>query len=98
RPAAHPFPTRRSSDLMKPGKGKATVDAKSSVALLLIDVVNDFNFPEAGQLIRHAVPMARNIAALKRRCNKAGIPSIYVNDNFSLDRKSTRLNSSHVKI
>lgn len=51
-------------------------------ALLLIDVINDFDFPEAGQLFRHALPAARKIAALKKRCRKEGIPTIYVNDNF----------------
>jgi len=33
-------------------------------------------------LLKHAIPMAKNIAALKKRAKQAGIPSIYVNDNF----------------
>ena len=32
---------------------------KSDVALLLIDVINDLEFPEGDQLLRHALPMAR---------------------------------------
>ena len=55
---------------------------KSNAALLLIDVINDFDFPEAEQLLRLALPAAKNIAALKRRAKDAGIPVIYVNDNF----------------
>ena len=55
---------------------------KASVALLLIDVINDLEFPEGEQLLRHALPMARQIATLKMRSGKAGIPAIYVNDNF----------------
>lgn len=51
-------------------------------ALLLIDVINDLDFPEGAQLLRHALPMARKLAALKRRLKQAGIPAIYVNDNF----------------
>ena len=51
-------------------------------ALLLIDVINDLDFPEGEQLLRHARPMAEKIAALKRRTKAAGIPAIYVNDNF----------------
>lgn len=51
-------------------------------ALLLIDVINDFNFPQAPQLYRYALPAAKNIAALKKRCRAAGLPTIYVNDNF----------------
>src|SRR3712207_7464126 len=33
-------------------------------------------------LLTHALPMAPKLAALKRRAKAAGIPSIYVNDNF----------------
>ena len=55
---------------------------KHKVALLLIDVINDFDFPEADQLLKCARPMARVLLCLKRRAQKAGIPVIYVNDNF----------------
>jgi len=55
---------------------------KADVALLLIDVINDLDFEGAEELVRQALPMARQIAALKRRAKKAGVPVIYVNDNF----------------
>jgi nicotinamidase-related amidase len=55
---------------------------KHKFALLLIDVINDFDFPEANQLLKHARPMARILLRLKRRAQKAGVPVIYVNDNF----------------
>jgi nicotinamidase-related amidase len=55
---------------------------KASVALLLIDVINDFEFPEGDQLLHHAQPMARQIAALKARAKREGIPAIYVNDHI----------------
>jgi nicotinamidase-related amidase len=55
---------------------------KSGAALLLIDVINDFDFPEGEQLLRVAMPVGKNIAQLKRRAKEAGIPAIYVNDNF----------------
>jgi nicotinamidase-related amidase len=51
-------------------------------ALLLIDVVNPFDFPTAGRLLRSALPAAARIRALKRRAMRAGIPAIYVNDNY----------------
>jgi nicotinamidase-related amidase len=54
----------------------------SPVALLLIDVINDLEFPGAEELLRHAVPMAERIAELKERAQRAKIPVIYVNDNF----------------
>lgn len=52
-----------------------------SAALLLVDVLNDLDFPGAKPLIQAAPRLARNIAALKRRCRDAKIPAIYVNDN-----------------
>lgn len=55
---------------------------KADLALLLIDVINDLEFPEGESLLRHALPMARNIAALKKRAKEAGAAVIYVNDNF----------------
>lgn len=51
-------------------------------ALLLIDVINAFDFPGATQLFRLAMPAAKHIADLRRRCRAAVIPTIYVNDNF----------------
>jgi nicotinamidase-related amidase len=55
---------------------------KHKFALLLIDVINDFDFPEGDQLLKHARPMARILLRLKRRAQKAGVPVIYINDNF----------------
>jgi len=53
-----------------------------STALLLIDVINDLQFPEADELLRFAVPMAKRLQALKHESRRAGVPSIYINDNF----------------
>jgi len=58
------------------------VPDKAPVALLLIDVINDLEFPEGDRLALHAVPMAGRLSALKSRARKARIPAIYVNDNF----------------
>jgi nicotinamidase-related amidase len=55
---------------------------KSPVALILIDVINALDFDHGEQLLEHALPMARNIAALKRRAKELGIPAVYANDNF----------------
>jgi nicotinamidase-related amidase len=51
-------------------------------ALLLVDVVNPLDFPGSEELLVHARPAARRIAALRRRAAGAGLPTIYVNDNF----------------
>ncbi|HZS00800.1 MAG TPA: isochorismatase family cysteine hydrolase [Chloroflexota bacterium] len=54
----------------------------ADVALLLIDVINDLEFPGGDALLQHARPMAERLAALKRRAQAADVPVIYVNDNF----------------
>jgi len=54
----------------------------SPVALLIIDTINDLEFEGGARLLDSALPMARRIAALKRRASAAGVPTIYVNDNF----------------
>jgi nicotinamidase-related amidase len=51
-------------------------------ALLLIDVINDFEFPRGDELFCQALPIAPRIAALKKRAAKAGVPAVYINDNF----------------
>ena len=55
---------------------------ESEVAIVLIDVINDLEFPEGDQLLETALPAARNIARLKERAREANVPIIYVNDNF----------------
>jgi|SRR6185369_6234496 nicotinamidase-related amidase len=54
----------------------------SETVLLLIDVINDFDFPEGDELLRLALPVGESIAELKKRAKGANIPCIYVNDNF----------------
>ena len=55
---------------------------KSDIAIVLIDVINDLEFPEGDQLLETALPAAKNIARLKQRAREAKVPIIYVNDNF----------------
>ena len=67
---------KRNSDL------HGSAPDKCETALLIVDVINDLDFPEARQLLRYVPLMSRKIAALKKRAKKAGIPVVYVNDNF----------------
>jgi|SRR5919108_2109216 nicotinamidase-related amidase len=55
---------------------------EARTALLLIDVINPLDFEGAEKLLAKALPMARFLSALKRRAKAAGVPVIYVNDNF----------------
>jgi nicotinamidase-related amidase len=59
-----------------------SVPESSAVALLLIDVINDLEFEGAEALVQESVPMAHRVDRLRRRAKAAGIPVIYVNDNF----------------
>lgn len=51
-------------------------------ALLLIDVVNDFDLPQGNRLLKYALPAASQIARLKKKATNSGVSVIYVNDNF----------------
>jgi nicotinamidase-related amidase len=55
---------------------------KSETALLLIDVINDLDFDGGEKLLTYALPMATALSSLKQRSKAAGVPAIYVNDNF----------------
>lgn len=55
---------------------------KSGLALVLIDVINHFEFPDGKTILRQALTVAPALAHLKQRAREAGIPAIYVNDNF----------------
>jgi nicotinamidase-related amidase len=54
----------------------------AGTALLLIDVVNDLAFDGSGPLVAQAEAMAAPLAQLKRRATTAGVPTIYIKDNF----------------
>ena len=58
------------------------VPDRAGTALLLIDVINDFEFEGGDDLFELAMPVGEQIAQLKKRAKAAGIPAIYVNDNF----------------
>ena len=67
----------------------------AGTALLLIDVVNDLAFPGSEALVERAEPMALRLAALKRRATAAGVPTVYVNDNFGQWRSDFQRTVAH---
>lgn len=71
------------------------VPDQSGAALLLIDVVNDFEFEGGERLLPHALPVGKAIAELKRSAKRAGIPAVYVNDNFGKWRSDLNKIVSH---
>lgn len=60
----------------------------SPVALLIVDMINDLEFPEGPDFLEPSLAAADRIAALKRRAKEVGIPVVYVNDNFGKWRSS----------
>jgi len=69
----------------------------SGAALLLIDVINDFEFEGGEKLLPQALPVGRNIAWLKQEAKKLKIPTIYVNDNFGRWQSDFRKIVSHCR-
>jgi nicotinamidase-related amidase len=54
----------------------------STTAVLLIDVINHFEFPNGKEMLAQALPIVSRLARIKTRARAAGMPIIYVNDNF----------------
>jgi nicotinamidase-related amidase len=52
------------------------------VALLLVDVLTTFQFPDGKEILQGALRMRGTLVRLKARTREAGIPALYVNDNF----------------
>jgi len=71
------------------------VPDSSAAALLLIDVVNDFEFEGGEELLGLALRVGKEIARLKQAAKRAGIPAIYVNDNFGKWRSDLNKIVSH---
>jgi nicotinamidase-related amidase len=56
-------------------------DGQHDTALIVLDMISCWNFPDAAALERQAAAMTPAIARLKQRCAQARVPVIYANDN-----------------
>lgn len=56
----------------------------NEVALLIIDMINDFQFDHGPILAKYAKDISFKILSIKREMKRNGIPIIYVNDHFNL--------------
>ena len=56
--------------------------SREKCCLLIIDMINLFDFPEAARMFPAVLHVAEHIAQLKRRARTAGVPAIYVMINF----------------
>jgi nicotinamidase-related amidase len=76
----------------------------SRTALIVIDMINAYDFPDAEKLIPSAEKAVPMIAELIERAHDDGSPVIYVNDNFGHWRSNRdelvqeALNSEHCRL
>jgi len=78
-----------------PRHDRATGVPVAGTALFLIDVINDLDFAGSDRLVVQAEAMSVRLAALKRRAAAAGVPCIYINDNFGRWRSDFRQTVAH---
>jgi nicotinamidase-related amidase len=79
---------REACDLL----GRAGMPRATGAAVVLIDVINAFDFPGSGPLVRAARAAAPRMVSLLDRARERRVPVVYVNDNFgrwTSDFKST---------
>lgn len=66
----------------RPRSLKPTELPRNREVLLLVDVINPLQFPNARPLVRDAFKAAPKIAKLKAKFRARKVPAIYANDNY----------------
>jgi nicotinamidase-related amidase len=69
---------------------RADDDQRATTALLLIDVINNFEFEGGTGLARQLRAAVPRIVGLRDRLRRIGVPVIYCNDNFGQWRSDFR--------
>ena len=72
-----------------------SVPEQCPIALLIVDVINDMEFEGGDKLLEQALPMAERLAGFVARARNAGVPVVYVNDNFGRWRSDFRALLDH---
>jgi nicotinamidase-related amidase len=55
---------------------------RSQAALLIVDMINDLDFPGGQKMLPAARSAAKAISVLSRQAREAGVAVVYVNDNY----------------
>ena len=71
------------------------VPDRCPVVLLLVDVINDLDFPGNTALIKMVPGVSKRIQRLRLRCKQNRIPVIYANDNQGRWRSDIRAVLAH---
>jgi nicotinamidase-related amidase len=77
------------------GRASQIAGRRSRAVLLLIDVVNRFEFEGGKALLKAARPVSRKIATLRARAARVRMPVVFVNDNFGRWRSDFRAIVGH---
>jgi len=92
----HPQPLRvRAPRRPKADTGDHGTLPRSPTVLLLVDVINPFDFPKADALAPAAWQAARAVARLKERLAAQQVLTIYANDNYGQWRSDFRQTLEH---
>jgi nicotinamidase-related amidase len=67
----------------------------SPVALLIIDLINDLEFPGSEPFVKPTLALGKRVAMLKKAARAQRVPVIYVNDNFGKWRSDLRQLVAH---
>lgn len=57
-------------------------DGEATTALLVVDMLNPYDHPEAEELAEHVANALPGVETLLRRAGEAEAPIVYVNDNY----------------
>ncbi|KEZ47470.1 isochorismatase [Metabacillus indicus LMG 22858] len=60
------------------------LDKKAACALLIIDMINNFDFKHGETLAAEAKTVSQNIYTLKKKLQKQNVPVVYINDHYKL--------------
>src|SRR4051812_13000805 len=66
----------------KRGSARNRVSLRRGDALVIIDTINDLEFPGGEKVLPWALKLAGRLSAFRAAARHAAIPVIYVNDNF----------------
>jgi nicotinamidase-related amidase len=61
---------------------ESDTEGKAPSALVVVDMINPYDFPDADAVAEHAPQAVANIRRLLDRCRAEGVKVIYVNDNY----------------
>jgi nicotinamidase-related amidase len=75
-----------------PAMADNDTEDRAPSALVVVDMITTYDFPDADAVAQHAPDVVENIAGLLDRARKDGVQVIYVNDNYG------DWNSSHEEL